>query len=230
MGNQDFNFFEPNDPRVLPNYTVAEVAHYLFLSPAALRSWLGRSSGNGAHSRVKIELSKRTRHSALSFMNLVEAYVLDAVWQAFSVARGMVRMTLRQIQEEGALPSQRRPEIPNWLTVIRARTLADRNGERRVLEAYLCRIVSDEVGFPARLYLFTKKPSRELVSESPKLILIDPRLSFGRPVLAGTGIPTASIAERFKSGESIASLAEDYGRPPSEIETAIRFELPLEIA
>jgi uncharacterized protein (DUF433 family) len=49
-------------------------------------------------------------------------------------------------------------------------------------------------------------------------------------VLAGTGIPTAIVAERYKAGESIDELAEDYGRSRKEIEEAIRCELWLEAA
>ena len=55
-------------------------------------------------------------------------------------------------------------------------------------------------------------------------MVIDPNVSFGRPVLAGTGIPTAVIAERFNAGETIAELIEDYNRTPTEIEEAIRCE------
>ena len=43
-------------------------------------------------------------------------------------------------------------------------------------------------------------------------------------------IATAVIAERYKAGESVDQLAEDYGRNRLEIEEAIRCELPLEAA
>ena len=77
-----------------------------------------------------------------------------------------------------------------------------------------------------RLYPFTRK--REL--DEPRAVVIDPFVSFGRPVLAGTGISTAVVAERFKAGEPMGALADDYGRSLLEIEEAIRCELPLEAA
>jgi hypothetical protein len=40
---------------------------------------------------------------------------------------------------------------------------------------------------------------------------MDPRIEFGRPVLKSSAVPTAVIADRYKAGESIADLAEDYG-------------------
>jgi uncharacterized protein (DUF433 family) len=36
---------------------------------------------------------------------------------------------------------------------------------------------------------------------------------------------TAVIADRYKAGESIADLAEDYGEDPLNIEEAVRCEL-----
>jgi len=55
----------------------------------------------------------------------------------------------------------------------------------------------------------------------PKYI-IDPYVYFGRPVLVGTGIPTAVIADRYKAGDSVDDLANDYGRQWLEIEEATR--------
>ena len=44
-------------------------------------------------------------------------------------------------------------------------------------------------------------------------------------MLVGTGIATTIIAQRYKAGESIEELAEDYGRSRSDIEEAIRLRL-----
>ena len=62
------------------------------------------------------------------------------------------------------------------------------------------------------------------------LLAINPAVGFGKPVIAGTGIPTAVLAERFKAGESVQALAEDYGAEKTAIEEAIRVELDLRIA
>jgi uncharacterized protein (DUF433 family) len=43
---------------------------------------------------------------------------------------------------------------------------------------------------------------------------MDPRVEFGRPVLKVSAVPTAVIADRYKAGESIADLADDYGEDP----------------
>lgn len=44
-------------------------------------------------------------------------------------------------------------------------------------------------------------------------------------MIAGTGLATEIIAERYKAGESISELAGDCGRKEAEIEKAILREL-----
>jgi uncharacterized protein (DUF433 family) len=73
------------------------------------------------------------------------------------------------------------------------------------------------------------------INEDPRkvpnyTVVIDPKIGFGHPVLAGRGVPTIVIAQRYKAGESIASLMRDYGCEQVEIEEAIRCELHLEAA
>lgn len=84
----------------------------------------------------------------------------------------------------------------------------------------------DASGRAAKLYLFTGTPR----PEAAKVVVVDPQVSFGRPVLVGTGIATAVIAQRYKAGESIAELADNYDRSYSEIEEAIRCEFHREAA
>lgn len=99
---------------------------------------------------------------------------------------------------------------------------------RDVIAAYLLRVEKDDSGV-IRLFPFTRKGTitgqRELKGQ-PRLVVIDPRVSFGRPVIAGTNIRTSVVAERYLAGESIAALAKDNRRPLDEIEEAIRCETP----
>jgi uncharacterized protein (DUF433 family) len=54
---------------------------------------------------------------------------------------------------------------------------------------------------------------------------MNPKIAFGRPVIAGTNIPTAIISSRITAGETIDELAEDYDLRPGEIFEAVRWEL-----
>jgi uncharacterized protein (DUF433 family) len=56
------------------------------------------------------------------------------------------------------------------------------------------------------------------------LVVIDPRIGFGKPVLVGSRISTAFLLSRKRGGASVAQLASDYGRTKEEIEEAIYVE------
>jgi uncharacterized protein (DUF433 family) len=171
----------------------------------------------------------------LSFTNLVEAHILDAIRKQHDVPLHKVRRAIsfleRQFGSRHPLAEQRLETDGKNLFVQKLGQLINisQDGQfamRQMLDAHLRRIEWDEEGFAARLYPFTRK--RE--AQEPKVVVIDPYCSFGRPVLAGTGIPTAIIAERYKAGESIDQLADDYGRQRLEIEEAVRCELMVEAA
>jgi hypothetical protein len=68
---------------------------------------------------------------------------------------------------------------------------------RELLEAHLRRVDRDPMGRVSRLYPFTRKRAdRQSLLAEPKLVMIDPEIQFGRPVLTGSGIPTLVIADR----------------------------------
>ena len=83
---------------------------------------------------------------------------------------------------------------------------------RDIIEAALSRIERDRHGIPIKLYPFT----RSYIDNAPTIVVIDPALSAGRPVIAGTGLATEVIAERYKAGETVAELAKDYDRKKAE--------------
>jgi len=88
---------------------------------------------------------------------------------------------------------------------------------RELIEASLTRIERDEEGLAARLYAWTHDPNE------PRVVSIDPRVSFGRPTLAGTGITVEVLIDRFNAGDTIAGLAKDYRVSPTKIEDMMRW-------
>jgi uncharacterized protein (DUF433 family)/DNA-binding transcriptional ArsR family regulator len=171
-------------------------------------------------------------------VNLVEVHVLGALRRQHRLSLPKIRRSLRFLAKQ--YPDSRHPLAELDLStdgfalfVEEVGKLVDASEEgqlamRRLLEAHLKRVDKDIRGLPVRLYPFTRKPGLrgdESVSETPRSVVIDPEIAFGRPVLAGTGIPTEVIADRYRAGDSIHEIAEDYHRPPAEIEEAIRCEL-----
>jgi uncharacterized protein (DUF433 family) len=226
------------DPTEIPTYTLGEAAHYLLIPLATLRSWtVGRyypvQDGKRLFSPVIPATQKDP--AMLSFVNLIEAHVLDAIRRVYGVQLPKVRSAMAFLRHEfnSTHPLiEQKIETDGRDLFIRSlgKLIAASDGGQLVMpeliEAYLKRIEWDERGIASRLYPFTRK--RQF--DEPKVIVIDPRISFGRPVLSGTGVRTSIVAERYKAGESVEELAEDYGRGRLDIEEAIRCELALEAA
>ena len=230
--------FNKNVPEQQPAYSLTEASRYLLIPPATLRSWVaGRrypTDSGPKFFRPIIQLPGDLR-AGLSFVNLVEAHVLDAIRRHHQVPLHKIRYAIdylrKHFSSEHPLAEQRFETDGLDLFIDRFGQLINvtQSGQialREVLKAHLHRVEHDSAGIAVRLYPFTRK--RDL--REPKVVVIDPHISYGRPILVGTGIPTAVVAERYKAGESVDELAEDYGRSRNEIEEAIRCELWLEAA
>lgn len=227
-----------DDLRYLPAYSIPEAARYVGVPVPTVRSWvLGRAypTREGAKRFQPLIEAADRRTRRLSFVNLVEVHVLSALRKEHRVRLSSVRTAIRYLGREF---DSRHPLVDQKLETHGGQLFVERYGQlinvsregqlamKAVLESYLRRVERDTEGMPIRLYPFTR-PSEE---ESPRSIVIDPLVSFGRPVLVGTGIRTSVVADRYKAGDSIRELADDYGRTIEEIEEAIRVELAIQAA
>ncbi len=238
MTGREQNANRSKDPRELAAYTVSEAAHYLLIPPVTLRSWVAgrtyRTQGGDRFFKPVIT-TPSDKKRVLSFVNLVEAHMLGAIRRRYGIPLDKVRRAMGYLRTEFGSPhplADHRFEtdgldlfVEKYGHLINI-TQQGQLAMREVLQAYLRRVEHDERGIAVRLYPFTRKDP----GNSPKSVVIDPRLAFGRPVIAGTGIPTVVVAERYKAGESPEELAFDYGRDRQDIDEAIRCELQLEAA
>jgi uncharacterized protein (DUF433 family) len=225
------------EPREIPSYRIAEVAHYLRMPKATVRAW---ALGQGGFKPV-LSLEPQVGVPLLSFVNLVEVHVLDALRREHEIPLRKTREVLRllgrlfpgvahPLADKGLLTESREVFVEHFGRLVSASN-EGQMAIREMLEAHLRRVDRDPLGRASRLYPFTRKrDAARSMAQEPKLVMIDPEVQFGRPVLTGSGIPTLLIADRYKAGDSIAELARDYDRPETEIEEAIRCELPLEAA
>jgi uncharacterized protein (DUF433 family) len=226
-----------DDPRLLPAYSVAEAAHYLRMPEETLRSWVvGRLypvSGQSKRSRPLVHLDDPQRRY-LSFINLVEAHVLAAIRRRHGVRLPKVRIALDYVRKQFQVE---RPLIDQAFQTNGLDLFVDRYGEminasregqqamKEILSVYLQRIERDTTGLPIKLYPFTRDTeSATAPKRDPRVVVMSPTISFGRPVVAGTGIPVSAIYERYKAGDSVADLARDFRLETGAVEEAIRCE------
>lgn len=220
---------DARDAIELGAYSIPDAAHYLRLPTSTVRSWVAGRPYPTRRGRQRFEPLidlPDTGQGLLSFRNLVELHVLSAIRRKHQVRLHEIRKALEFLRThfgvQHPLADQQVTTDGRDLFVERYGTLinASQAGQialKEVLEDYLQRIERDDHGIVARLYPFSGRAEA-------RAIALDPRVKFGRPCLAGTGIATNVIVERFDAGDTISQIAKDYRRPPSDIEEAIRFE------
>jgi uncharacterized protein (DUF433 family) len=213
----------PNVAMELPIYGLSEAARYLRVPLNTLRYWV-----RGAGSVPPLVKLARSEPSRLSFMNLLECHMLSSMRAIYEVKIPRVRKALVNLAKfvehkhplvEQAFQTDRRDLFIEYLGSIVNLSKDQQILIPGVMEFYLERIERDPKGL-FKFYPFVM----ERTQNEPKLILINPAVGFGKPVIAGTGISTAVVASRFNARESIDDLATEYGVKPRQIEEAIRWE------
>lgn len=199
------------------NYSTVEAALYLRLRPEDVRRWTGAGILNAPE-------------GGLSFLNLMELHVLKGLRREFNLPLQRIRRALEEYSQTEHTdhpfldPRLETDGIHLFLHEGDEYLNLNRPSQRgipQILSTYLRRI--DRLA--NREFQFFPFIVRDDINE-PRTIQMSPRVAFGRPVLANTGIATEVIAGRFRARDSIAELAEEYGVPPSMIEDAVRWELP----
>ncbi|MCK5690901.1 DUF433 domain-containing protein [Myxococcota bacterium] len=217
------------DPRDVPNYSVAEASSFLQIPASTIRTWAhGRVLRDGRKTQFLFRLAQK-EPSTLSFLNLVEVFVLKGMRIEHGLALKKVRTALRYVAGELDI---KRPLIEESfstngvdLFVERFHKLlnASQYGQVEIREALtgtLARIERDPQGIPIRLSPWMQTPNE------PERFEIDPRRAFGQLVLLKTRVPVQVLVERFNGGDSVDFIAEDYQVEPVIVESAIRWARP----
>jgi len=209
----------------LPMYGLSEAALYLRVPISTLDYWVfGRGKTKGL-------IRAASRHPrSLSFMNLLECHMLAAMRGIYDLRLPKIRRAIAHLNShngfshpliEKPLFTNRRDILVKEMDGILNISRRDSLGQYEIPEivgVHLERIEYDRNSY--KFYPFVRQRS----AHEPKLIVINPRIGFGKPVVAGTGIATAVIASRFNARESITDLAQEYGLEERQIEEAIRWE------
>lgn len=221
------------DPRDIPAYSIGDAARYLRIPEGTVRSWtVGRTypASEGTKQFKPVIPISGGKPRLLSFTNLIEVHVLRAI-RHHQIELDKVRKALDYLEEEFqvshplARESFKTDGVDLFIKRYGQLINALQQGQIELKDNFneqLKRIEPDDTGLAIELYPFTR--SDEI--DNPRIVMIDPRVSFGRPVIADTGIPTRMVAERYRAGDSIDSLAYDYNCERLKIEEAIRCEMP----
>jgi uncharacterized protein (DUF433 family) len=207
----------------------------LALPPGTVKAWsFGQDYRNrdGSPKRFKaLILPADPKQGLLSFNNLCELHMLAAIRRHYRVTMPSVRSSMlfvhKQLKVERPLLSIEFQTNGAHLFVTHAGVVlnASRDGQISLSPAFerdLSRVERDARGIPVRLFPITRGSLVAVIQ--PFAVVVDPTLSFGRPVLANAGVTTAVIQDRFLAGDAPSEMAEDYRVDEPDIWEAIRFE------
>lgn len=203
----------------LPNYQIGEAARFAHISSQTVAAWHRESSDRRT-------LSSKEQGAALSYMQLIEVAVVAAFRRA-----GVTLKEIKKAREYSQ--SVLKVEYPfseyHFKTdgrnlLMNYEQLEGKKGKGKFLTANKhgqlawSEIVKtlDDFDYHQNLAI------RWRVAGDGSPVVIDPRISFGAPTVAGT--PTWIIRGRWEAGESIEDIAEDFGLKKTDVKKALVFE------
>jgi uncharacterized protein (DUF433 family) len=203
----------------LPNYQVQEAARYARIAPQTVVQWQKGQTG---------ALAPRPHREALSYLELIEVAVVAALrkegvalWR-IREAREYISRTLKSEYPfaQYSFKTDGRGLFIDFAQVVGAKRgfgkllRPDQQGQL-AWEAVIGRLTEfdyERQGIVIRWH----------VAGADSTVVIDPRISFGSPMVKG--IPTWAIKGRWSAGEPPEEIAEDFGIREKEVMDALSFE------
>jgi len=205
----------------VPNYGVGDAARYTDVSSGTIRNWERLSNRPSP-------LAPRAKGKALSYLQLIELAVVAAAKDA-GVKLPVIRQTReymsRVLGAEYPFAEYRFKTDGKdlWIDFLEA---GGKGGDGKLLKASdKGQLAWAEIIGRLREFEYDKAIGlavRWHVAGENSSVVIDPRVQFGRPSVRG--VPTWILAERAKSGDSVAYLSKDYGIPKDAVIDALAFE------
>lgn len=204
----------------LPSYQVQEAARYAKIAPQTVVQWQKGAAGP--------TLTARETRESLSYMQLIEVAVVAALrregvpLRRIRDTRGYISKTL---QAEYPFAEYRFKTDGRRLFMDHAQIVGAARGRGTLLRP-------DQQGQLAwaavigRLKEFDYEHRgiviRWHVAGTDSAVMIDPRVSFGSPMV--NGVPTWAIKGRWTAGEPPDEIADDFGLRKTEVVDALAFE------
>ena len=225
------DFYEGRDPRDIPAYSFREVAVSVGVPASTLRAWC---LGQANFKRVLALPEDWNEYHALSFFNLIEANVVAELRREHKVPMARVRAALEflavNVPVAHPLVEKELLVTPNQRVYIvhDGRRIDISAGGQWPLDAVVRNLLRRVHRGPQGILMFYPRvalPKQATIPEEDYApVVVDPEVCFGRPVVAGTAIPTDVIADRYLGGDSVEKMAEDYDLSEEHIRAALRFE------
>lgn len=202
-----------------PLLTARETARALAMPESTLDAWLAH---RGSDPLVHAVPPEKPGWPRVPFVGIVEALVLRSLrdlGMTMTEIRRAAEIVRSEFEDPYAL-AQRRIATDGVGIFVRLADDAVIHGRDRqaaigeVIGRHLRYITWDGSGRPRSLRL-PQYPSNAQV-------VIDPRFAWGAPVLARSRVPVDGIVTSWRTGESMTTIAEEYGLSADAVEDVLR--------
>lgn len=213
-------------------YAVPEAARLTGVSPWRIRRWLKGYEfkvKQGRHRSPAVwhsQIAPIDNAIALGFLDLLELRCVDAF-----ISAGVNWKTLRQVHQQARkLVSHTHPFCTNRFATD-GQTIfmevCERNDEVTLWDMRDLQRVFDRIIRPFLQNIEfddDRSPSRWWPNGKAHLVALDPRRSFGEPIIFRDGVPTAVLARSVRANQSAEEVARWFQIPPVSVREAVEFE------
>ena len=234
----DGNLVVPDRFRTGKAYTIALAAKLARTTPATVQRWLVGYEASG-HRMAPLFGSKRPVDSAtslVSFLELVEITVAARFRQGADGGHPVSLEKLRRAHEYAReylgipYPFASLRLLEDGGHVMHRFDMQDPEGPRLALDMHgqwelpgIVQHALDQVDFGQNQGSPDPFAIRWFPRGKAGKIVVDPHIAAGRPTICGLGVTVETVSRRWRNGERIQDIADDYEVEPDLIETALRF-------
>lgn len=215
-------------------FTVQEAADLVGVGARLARAWVAGQRGR-QEPVIDSQLGLVNGKVAISFANLMELRFIAAFHKA-GVRLEDIRVILSEAREFLNHPHPAATKLFFQTDGRKIFGMVDRTNGDRILYDLAARnyamfpIIQDslrkDVEFDPKGNAILWYPRREIAPH----VIVDPRISFGRPVLKKSRIPAETLAEAVVAEGSVQTVADLFEVPVAQVREAIRFHKDLQRA
>lgn len=212
-----------------PIYGVSQVDRLLNLHPGTSKRWIDGYIRAG-RTYDPIVRPETTGSEIVTWGEFVETSLL-AKYREYGVAVQKLCPVVEKLRQELRTPFP----LASRKLYVHERELVAEIQDANNLDSKLCFVVvrTGQYLLSPRAEMFYNATQWDEVSgeaseiqpnSGTPLVRINPLHAFGEPAVRS--VKTSTIAEEFRTGESVAGIASDYELTIEQVEDALRFEIP----
>lgn len=207
-------------------YDYREAARLTGLKPQRIREWFRTPTAAAKRSSAfRSDYKPIDGDCAISFLDLIDVFVAGQL-REHGVSLQTLRRVYVRLQEELNTPHPFcRSELYSDGQIVFTRGM-DEKGQKELKE-----VLTHQKVFPQILLPFLKQIDHDAATRLAErwhiahLVVIDPRLCFGKPIVEEYSIPTAILADAYQANNQDAELVADWFNVNAEhVLAAVAFE------